>query len=86
MSGNMREGERILDGTIDFEPVEEDEEKIPAAQEESISNFDEITEIPNPPTTGTPTRHSKRLSEKRGGHNYQSGQKLSRIKEKGVAC
>lgn len=73
----MREGERTLDRAIDLEPVVEDEQKIPNAQEEPISDFEEITEIHNPQITATPTRCSKKLHEKRGGHSYQSEHILS---------
>lgn len=41
-----------------------------AIQEDTISDFEEITGILDPHPTITPTRRSKRLSEKRGGRDY----------------
>lgn len=64
-------GERVLNGAVCLKVVEEDEERIPATQEESIYDFEEITGIPYPPTV-KPTRHSKRLREKRGGQTTNS--------------
>lgn len=40
----------------------------------TILDYEKIADIPDPPPTAMPTRHSKRLSEKRGGQEYRSGQ------------
>lgn len=55
-----------------FWGVGDDEERIPTVQEEPISDFEKIADIPDPPPTVIPTRRSKKLSEKRGGQDYQS--------------
>lgn len=46
------------------DPVGDEEERISAAREGLISNYEEIIEIPDPPPTATPTLHSKGLSER----------------------
>lgn len=45
-----------VDNVVEVELVVEDAEKISAAQEDSLSDFEDITIIPDPPPTITPTR------------------------------
>lgn len=60
----------VLESLEGTDSVGDDEERIPVAQERPISDYKEITEILDSPLTVTPTRHSKRLSEKRRGQDY----------------
>lgn len=70
---STQKSEKILERVEMMDPVGEDAKKIPAALDDPISDFEEVTSIPNPPPIVISIRHSKRLSAKRGGQDYCSG-------------